>query len=319
MNNENVYLKCIAQKKDRLEARKAEYSQKLDNLANENPEYKDAVLKLSQIGPMLAISSISGDKTKTEKLKIEAVKYSAIKKEIEKRAGIRPFTFECVLCSDTGFADGKVCSCVKKMAGEMRKKSISRIAPISDCRFDTFDLNFYDETLIDGTSPKKRMTLILKSLKEYTLSFNPNTSESMIFFGSTGLGKTHLSLSIMNELTEKGFCVVYASAFNLFSRIETEHFKEHIEDTYNDAIDCDLLIIDDLGSEFMSSYSQSTLYSIINTRILSSKPTIINTNLSIKEIEDRYTPRVSSRIVGEYTPKKFIGSDIRQKKTLKGI
>ena len=319
MNNENLYLKCIAQKKDRLQNRKAEYSQKLDNLAVENPEYREAVLKLSQIGPSLAISSISGDKTKTEKLKVQAFKYSAIKKEIENRAGIKPFAYECGLCNDTGFVDGKVCSCIKKMAGEMRMESASRTVPVSGCRFDTFDLNYYDDTLPDGTSPKKRMTLILKYLKEYTLNFNPKTSESMIFFGSTGLGKTHLSLSIMNELTEKGFYVVYASAFNLFSRIETEHFKEHIDDTYNEAIDCDLLIIDDLGSEFISSYSQSTLYSIINTRLLSSKPTIINTNFSIDKIEDRYTPRVSSRILGNYTPKMFIGSDIRQKKILKNI
>ena len=319
MNNENVYLKCIAQKKDGLKLRRAEYDEKLSNLAEENPEYKDAVLMLSQIGSSLAISSISGDNAKTEKLKVEAIKYSAIKKEIENRSGIKPFTFECGLCNDTGFVNGNICSCIKKMAGEMRKKTAERTAPISGCRFDTFDLNLYDETLPDGTSPKKRMTLILKSLKEYTLNFDPKNSENMIFFGSTGIGKTHLSLSIMNALIEKGFYVVYASAFNLFSRIETEHFKDHTEDTYNDAIDCDLLIIDDLGSEFISSYSQSTLYSIINTRILSSKPTIINTNLSIKEIEDRYTPRVSSRIVGEYTPKKFIGNDIRQKKILKRI
>ena len=319
MNDENLYLKCIAQRKDRFKLKKAEYDEKLYNLANENTEYKDAVLKLSQIGPMIAISTISGDVEKTEKLRIEAVKFSSIKKEIEKRAGIKPPAAECPICGDTGFADGKVCSCVKKEVGEIRIKSVSGKAPLYNCRFDTFDLGFYDETLPDGTSPKKRMTLILKALKEYTLNFNPKTSESMIFFGNTGLGKTHLSLSIMNELIKKGFYVVYDSAFNLFSQIETEHFKNHTEDTYNDTLYCDLLIIDDLGSEFISPYSQSVLYSIINTRLLAGKPTIINTNLSIKEIEDIYTPRISSRIVGEYTAKKFIGNDIRQKKILKNI
>ena len=289
MDNENVYLKCIEQKKDTLKQRKAEYDEKLNELARQNSEYREAVTVLAQIGSALAISTISGDVKNTEKLKVEAIKYSAIKKEIEKR----------------------------KMASEIRINAVSKSAPISGCRFDTFDLDFYDDSLPDGTNPKKKMTLILKALKEYTLNFNPNLSENMIFFGNTGLGKTHLSLAIMNELIEKGFYVVYDSAFNLFSKIETEHFKNHIDDTYNDALNCDLLIIDDLGSEFLSSYSQSVLYSIINTRILSRKPTIINTNLSIKEIEQKYTPRVSSRIVGEYTPKKFIGTDIRQKKVLR--
>ena len=317
MDNENVYLKCIEQKKDTLKQRKAEYDEKLNELARQNSEYSEAVTILAQIGSALAISTISGDVKNTEKLKVEAIKYSAIKKEIEKRAGIEPFKYECSLCNDTGFSGGKICSCIKKMASEIRINAVSKSAPISGCRFDTFDLDFYDDSLPDGTNPKKKMTLILKALKEYTLNFNPNLSENMIFFGNTGLGKTHLSLAIMNELIEKGFYVVYDSAFNLFSKIETEHFKNHIDDTYNDALNCDLLIIDDLGSEFLSSYSQSVLYSIINTRILSRKPTIINTNLSIKEIEQKYTPRVSSRIVGEYTPKKFIGTDIRQKKVLR--
>ncbi|MCQ2455236.1 MAG: ATP-binding protein [Clostridia bacterium] len=319
MDNSNIYLQCIEKKKNRLIKRESEYNIKLQNLQKENEEYADAVLKLKKIGSDIAISVISGNTAKVEKLKIDSVKYNAIKSEIEKNAGIKPFAFECDICKDTGFFEGKPCQCIKKMVSDILSSSASKFAPMENCRFGTFQLDYYEDSMPDGANPKKRMTKIFKELKEYTINFNPKSSKSLIFFGNTGLGKTHLSLSIMNELIEKGFFVHYDSAFNLFSKIETERFNEHTDTTYKDAVSCDLLIIDDLGSEFVSAYTQSVFYSIINTRILAAKPTIINTNLSLLDIENKYTPRVSSRIMGEYIAKQFIGNDIRQKKIVKKV
>ena len=137
-----------------------------------------------------------------------------------------------------------------------------------------------------------------------------------MFTGNTGLGKTHLSLSIVNELVKKDFDVLYSSAYNLFSKMENERFNLHTEDTYNYAISCDLLVIDDLGSEFVSPFIQTLIYNIVNTRILASKPVIINTNLEIDELETKYTARVSSRLLGNYVTKEFVGRDIRQIKSL---
>ena len=133
--------------------------------------------------------------------------------------------------------------------------------------------------------------------------------------GDTGLGKTHLTLAITYELLNQGFDVVYGAAYNLFSDMETEHFKLHTNERYTAAINCDLLVIDDLGGEFVSPYIQSLLYNIINTRDLANKPTIINTNLSMGEIAKRYTPRIASRLL-KYTDVDFIGNDIRQIKAI---
>ena len=159
------------------------------------------------------------------------------------------------------------------------------------------------------------MTAVLKLCREYVINFDKSSSPSLLFMGDTGLGKTHLTLAIVYELLNHGFNVIYGAAYNLFSDMESEHFDRHTNESYNAAITCDLLVIDDLGGEFVSPYIQSLFYNIINTRDLANLPTIINTNLAMGEIASRYTPRVASRLI-KYTAKKFIGNDIRQLKSL---
>mgnify|MGYP002517959556 CR=1 FL=1 len=152
---------------------------------------------------------------------------------------------------------------------------------------------------------------------EYAKNFTVN-SKGLLMRGETGLGKTHLSLAIAGEVIKKGYLPVYGPAENLFTTIEKERFSGFgaESDSYNSMISCDLLVIDDLGAEFMTSFSKSILYNLVNTRILAKKPTIINTNLSMKEIEKFYSPRISSRLIGSYDARKFLGNDIRQQKIL---
>ncbi len=312
MNTKSAYTEAFKKKKDTFEKRKADYDLKISSLKETDKEYADTLINLAKIGAALSVAAITNDEEKLNKLKASSAKESIIKAEIEKRAGIKPFLYECPLCNDTGYVGGAICSCVKKIAGEIMLNSVS--LPVKNCRFDNFNLDYYEESSEKGAKPKKRMTEILDFVKAYAYEFSPSSSESLIFYGPTGVGKTHLSLAIMYELVNKGFDVTYGSAFNLFSKIETEHFKYNTDDTYEEAINSDLLIIDDLGSEFTSPYSVAVLYNLLNTRILASKPTIINTNLTITDIQNKYTPRISSRIIGEYTAKVFEGSDIRQKK-----
>jgi DNA replication protein DnaC len=199
----------------------------------------------------------------------------------------------------------------------MSFEELSKHMPIKNQRFENFDLSFYpDKSDKNGVVPRKIMTSVLKMTKEYAINFTP-TSKSLLFIGGVGLGKTHLSLSIVSEVLAKGYDVVYGSAQNLFSAAEREHFSYTGESAKTDALlQCDLLVIDDLGTEFMTSFTQSLFYNIINTRLLSCKPTIINTNLNFKELEERYTPRITSRFMGEYELIKFFGIDIRQQKML---
>ena len=136
--------------------------------------------------------------------------------------------------------------------------------------------------------------------------------------GETGLGKTHLSLAIVAAVSEKGYSVVYGPAGNLFTAAEREHFSYSGETEKLDSmLSCDLLVIDDLGTEFLSPFTSSLFYNIINSRILENKPTIISTNLSIAEIEKRYSDRIASRFIGNYEVKRFLGEDIRQQKACK--
>ena len=168
----------------------------------------------------------------------------------------------------------------------------------------------------DGQNARRRMTSILKLCKEYVINFDPNASKNLLFMGDAGLGKTHLTLSIVSGVIEKGYMPIYGSAENLFATVETEKFSGEGRGAYEAMLSCDLLVIDDLGAEMATTFTKSVLYNLVNTRILSRRPTIINTNLTMKQIEERYTPRISSRLIGNYECNKFLGADIRQQKIL---
>ena len=144
---------------------------------------------------------------------------------------------------------------------------------------------------------------------------NPNItpSPSLLFSGSTGLGKTHLSLAIAREVIEKGYGVLYVSSQNLLSAIEKEHFDRDGKrtDTLELASNCDLLILDDLGAEFQTQFTQSTIYNLLNTRMIKRLPFIISTNLTLQNIEKLYTERVVSRLLGSCRVYRFYGKDVR--------
>ena len=139
-------------------------------------------------------------------------------------------------------------------------------------------------------------------------------SQGLIMLGKTGLGKTHLSLAIAGTVIDRGYNVYYGSVPNIMNKLEKEHFGRNPSDEnlLDELCECDLLILDDLGAEFSTQFTVSCIYNIINSRILSGKPTIISTNLTPNELEDKYTQRITSRIIGSYVSLKFMGRDIRQ-------
>ena len=302
---------ALAKKTELLKKETAEYDGKIEALLNENPEFSKTEGEISKNGAKLALCALVGNEKQLDELKTTLTALNEKKQEMLKTAGIDGIKYECEECRDTGYKDGRICDCIKKSAREIMLAGLSKSAPVYKCTLDNFDLSYYSDP-----TAKKRMTAILKLAREYVLGFKGKDDDNLLFMGNTGLGKTHISLGIAGELIAKGFDVVYGSAYNLFSKMESEHFSEHTNTKYEAAINCDLLLIDDLGGEFVSPYVLSLIYNIINTRILSSKPTVINTNLSMKEIENTYTPRVASRLIGDYTAKMFLGSDVRQLKAL---
>ncbi len=220
--------------------------------------------------------------------------------------------YTCPHCADTGTVDGVPCACYTKLLKELALEELARETPLKLCSFEDFSLSAYsDKPDADGLIPREEMESIYEFCKGYAESFSAD-SPSLFLYGKTGLGKTHLSLAIAAEAIEKGFGVVYGTAQNLLTKLEKERFGR-AEDIDTEALllDCDLLILDDLGTEFSTGFTVAEIYNIVNTRELCKKPTIINSNLDFSELKAKYTDRVTSRILGSYTVLHFTGSDMR--------
>ena len=313
-----IYKKALKIVLDNARQKESIYDAELSAAYEQLPELDKIDKTLGKIGSAAALAALSGNFEGLENLKKESLILTSRKEELLRDAGIIKPTPNCPLCNDKGYVNGNYCECIKRIAKHLTFEEMSRKMPITDQKFENFDLKFYsDKPDANGIVPRKVMTGILKMAKEYCINFS-GSSPNLLFMGNTGLGKTHISLSIVSEIIEKGFGVIYGSAQNLFSEVEKEHFSYSGNTEKIDALlNVDLLVIDDLGTEFLSSFAQSVFYNIVNTRILNNHPTIISTNLSISEIEQKYSPRISSRFIGNYQMIKFFGTDIRQQKALK--
>lgn len=220
--------------------------------------------------------------------------------------------YTCKKCEDKGFVSGIMCGCFKELLKSIEYEKLCFKLPVGNCRFDNFKLDYYPDGA--GTSPKKRMESVLNYCKAYAADFS-RRSPSLLLYGKTGLGKTHLSLAIAGNAVEEGYGVIYSSAQNLFNKLEKDKFGKADANTEEAILDCDLLIIDDLGAEFTTQFTVSALYNIVNSRELESKPTIISTNLMPEQLTKAYGERIASRILSNYVMLYFDGSDIRQIKT----
>lgn len=222
--------------------------------------------------------------------------------------------YHCSRCKDTGVVGRKRCDCYESLLREKACELLNRTSPLQLSSFDTFHTEYYPN-LPDknGISPRQTMTAIFQYCLSYAQNFSAH-SKSILMMGATGLGKTHLSLAIAQAVIEKGYGVIYGSAQNLLSTLEKERFSRSVPDmdSLQLLLDCDLLILDDLGAEFPTQFVSSSIYNIVNSRLGSGKPMIINTNLSPAGLRERYTDRIVSRIIGTYEILTFSGSDIRQ-------
>lgn len=223
--------------------------------------------------------------------------------------------YTCPLCEDTGTHDNHYCECFLELVRELSVDELNREAPAKRCTFASFDLERY-RGLIDpdtGINVYDQMAQIRQYCMDWSKDFGKN-SPSLLLYGKTGLGKTHLSLAMANVVLGKGYDVVYGSAHNLLGQIEKERFGRQVFDESPEErlLHCDLLIMDDLGAEFATKFTVSAVYNLINTRLLAGAPTIISTNLMYDEIAEQYTERVYSRILGNFVPLEFLGRDNRQ-------
>ena len=226
--------------------------------------------------------------------------------------------YECTECNDTGFTDNgqRLCTCMRR-ALILAGYESSGIGPLLERQtFDNFSLKYYQDP-----ADRRNMENVLTVVRQYVDAFSDEKAKNLLFFGQTGLGKTHLSSAIAKTLIDRGHDVLYETAQNVFGDFEDERFNR----SYNTGIDekktdryfsCDLLILDDLGAELSNQFTASCLYNLINTRYNTGKSCIISTNLTHPEIEKRYSQRVLSRLLGQYQNLHFTGRDIRMMKGL---
>lgn len=223
----------------------------------------------------------------------------------------------CILCGDSGYRGGEVCRCLQEYYAREQIAELSQLLNMGAETFETFDFNWYS-TEKNGYSrtPREMAERNFDICRDYANQFSPR-SGNLLLFGAPGLGKTFLSACIARVVSENGHSVVYDTAGHIFSQFETARFHREDEESAQDAkryMNCDLLIMDDLGTEMLTTFVQSTLYQIINSRLLSGKKTIVNTNLKPEQIGQRYGAQVLSRLEGEYELLLFTGEDIRRQK-----
>ena len=227
--------------------------------------------------------------------------------------------FTCKKCQDTGTFEGHTCICVHKIMQKLRREEIESLSSLSISSFDTMELRYYPNTMDDklGEPVRSYMGSLLAELRAYAEEFD-RSSESLMLFGNAGLGKTHAALAIAGIVLEKDFDVIYVSSPDFFSKLEALHFGAdpggEEETLLQTAAGADLLILDDLGTEFNSSFFLSTLYSLLNNRLGAHLPTIVTTNITDGALlEKLYTEKISSRL-SAFVPCLFAGQDIRSQK-----
>ena len=220
--------------------------------------------------------------------------------------------YDCPSCSDSGYVGIKMCDCMKRALTLAGFESSGIGKNIENQSFDNFSLDYYknDERTLHG------MTSVLGACRHFADSFDPATAQNLLMIGGTGLGKTHLSSSIARRVIERGYDVCYTTALDMFADFETEQFGNRIPrgELTDKYFDCDLLILDDLGTELTNQFTVSCLYNLLNVRINRRLPMIVNTNLDQKTFMQTYSDRITSRLFGEFIPLAFTGIDIRRQK-----
>ena len=218
----------------------------------------------------------------------------------------------CTVCSGTGYVGSSMCDCLAELCRQEQKKELTFLSAGRES-FDQFRLDYYsDKPTPAGYIPRVIMEKTYQTCRRYAFGFHEKAG-NLLFSGNTGLGKTFLSACIARTVADQGHSVVYESAGKLFQTLEKARFEANDENRRAAAkyAECDLLIVDDLGTELPGQFVTAALYSLINDRLLENKPTIISTNLSEEELVRRYNPQIASRLRGSYKRVAFVGDDIR--------
>ncbi|MBS4973720.1 MAG: ATP-binding protein [Clostridium celatum] len=295
-----------------------------EEIKNKYPEILELDTTIQKLCLNLSMAALRGitDQNELNNIKEEITDLRAKKYEMLVSHGYNPdylnLHYNCPKCKDTGFIGIDKCSCFKSKLIKLYYKDSDLEEAVKTNNFKNFNINLYSNHKLNDEryTPRKNIEDILEYITgEYLPNFK-NSNTNLLFYGNSGTGKTFLSWCIAKELLDKGFLVVYKTSDDLLRALKDIKFNNDT-DLENLLINCDLLIIDDLGSEQITDFSSTELFTLINKKILKNKKMLISTNLSLPLISKRYSERISSRIIGEFKLFKFFTEDIRIQLNLK--
>lgn len=317
-----TYNAAFALLQEKQHAYQFKQRKKKEALYRQIPELSDLDNQINRLGVALTRDTIANEQEKTAAIRQQMSALETRKAVLAgEKAALLSHSFYCSLCQDAGILPEGICACLNQCLAEISFSSYDLKTRAQRETFEAFNPDYYSEQPIgSGTASHRSNALSIKqNMLKYCQNFE-NIEDQLLFTGPPGVGKTFMSNCIVNKLTEKGYGIVYVTAAHLVASIQDQLFREKKSSTeiYEPLLLCDLLIIDDLGAEFSSEYSQKQLYEVIDSRLNAEKKMIISSNLTVLKIKALYDERLSSRISGYFKTIPFLGEDIRILKARRG-
>ncbi len=316
---ENEYEEIRRHNQADLEARRATVYQTVPEIEDIDNEIHSAGLSIIELAVKAPVDIKQKLAALRDHQKALQIRRKALLLENGFDADELSIRYMCERCQDTGTYNNQPCECYRRrlVMKAFEKSNLSQ--QLRNQSFKTFDYSLYSQEIDPhyGISPYQAIQNIVNICKTFITDFE-RTERNLLFWGESGLGKTFLSTCIAKELIKQGYSVIYETTYQIVSLLEDYKFKrsddmEALKAQTQRLYESDLLILDDLGAEFSTAYTNAALFDILNSRLITNKKTIINTNLNTKELSDRYSERVVSRIMGSYQILQFIGEDLRLK------
>ncbi len=284
------------------------------------PEYKQLSDSLASLATEKTIASITNNTSSAQNIQLTIDKTVGKMHSLLTESGypadyLEP-VYVCPKCKDTGYVDHEKCTCLRQAEIKIRYKPAYLDTIFNKENFDSFNLKFYPDNIkdeISGKTARESAETALEVCEECAVALcEGKNAQSILLLGSVGTGKTFLSNCIAGEVIKAGKDVVYMSAIDLFDEFSKSMKRHEDDEPFTQLItDCDLLIIDDLGTELANSFTDSRLFYCINSRMISGKCTVISTNLTFKELLGKYSERIFSRLSSSYKMLRLWGDDIR--------
>ena len=322
------YRRLLREYEETRQFHEGEQRRKRSELYDELPELEELDHRIALEAVSAAQKAMEGDPLALKALETTLSDIKLQKKKLLAAAGYPEdypsITYRCADCRDTGFIGHEKCHCFKQALTLALSDNGLLPQVLERENFSTFSYSYYDDTVADpqlNITPRKNIQNVVEAAKDFTANFD-SVFRNLLIYGNTGVGKTFLTNCIARELLTSAHHVVYLTAFRLFELFgEHQKYKPEEKDStlFQYLFDCDLLIIDDLGTELSNAFTNTSLYTCLNERLHSRKSTLISTNLSLEQLRDRYSERIFSRITGNYTFLKLIGKDIRLQKRIQEL